>query len=468
MSALVDAGTPSPVQRVRPRRPPPTVLLLFAALLFFFPSEVALAGPLRSNGSPARLVGMVALVLVALELLRGRRGQAAVAPPIVVLLLLYLAQAIFFYGWQTLAGERDPAGLLRELLFSASACGIALYAASRARSITTVHQVLGVVVAGCALSAVVAMTQAVGSPVKWADLVTLPGFDQVSGTGGGGSRFGFRRVVGTASHPIEFGVVLGCCLPLALHLVLHAATQRARRLATVAAALMALALPFALSRGGLICIATAVLVFLTAQPWTVRAATAVLGVLSACGAYVLAPSLSGALVRLFADESTDPSITGRTDDFPIIDAAFNANPWLGGAPLPQGLILDNQWLELLASRGLVGVLAFTLLIGAPLAGLAAAGWRSRRTDPRRASLAAAMAGALCALAVSGGVFDLMSFGQAAMFLFLLVGLSAAVVLPPPGRGEEPQGLARTTFTASPETVTLSSSSVTAPGASTGP
>lgn len=467
MSTVSVPGAALPAQRERRRRPPPAALLVFAAVLFVFPSEVALAGPLRSNGSPARLVGMVALVLVALDLLRGRRERTAVAPPIVVLVLLYLAQATFFYGWRTLGGVQDPAGLLRELLFSASACGIALYAATRARSITTVHEVVGVVVAGCALSALVAMTQAVGSPVRWADLVTLPGFDQVSGTGGGGVRFGFRRVVGTASHPIEYGVVLGCCLPLALHLVLHATARRGRRLAAVAAALMALALPFALSRGGLVCIATAVLVFLAAQPWTVRAATAVLGTLAVCGAYVLAPGLSGALVRLFSGESADPSITGRTDDYPIVDAAFNAAPWLGGSPLPEGLILDNLWLDLLAGRGLVGVLAFVLLIGVPLAGLAAAGWRCRRTDARRASLAAALAGALCALAVSGGVFDLMSFGQAAMFLFLLVGLSAAVVLPPraAGEGHEP---ARTTLTSLPETITLPPSSSTERGASTGP
>lgn len=423
------SATAAPLRRGRRGSRPVTVLVVFAALLFVFPSEVALAGPLRSNGSPARLIGMVAMVLLALDLLRARRERRAVAPPIVVLLLLYLALAVFFYGWVTLAGTRDPAGLLRQLLFSVSACGIGLYAAVRARSLTTVHQVIGVLVAGCALSAAVALTQAVGSPVKWADLVTLPGFDQVSGTGGGGARLGFLRVVGTASHPIEFGVVLGCCLPLALHLVLHAATRRGKQAAAVGAGLMALALPFALSRGGLVCIATAVLIFLLAQPWRVRLATALLGAVAMSGAYVLAPSLSSALVRLFANDGTDSSITGRTDDYPIVDAAFNAAPWLGGSPLPIDLILDNQWLVLLAQRGLLGVTAFAALFLVPIAGLAASAWRSRTADPSRASLATALAGALCALAVSGGVFDLMSFGQAAMLLFLLVGLSAAVVLP---------------------------------------
>lgn len=470
-TAQVGPTAAAPPRRQRRGSRPVTVLLLFAALLFVFPSEVALAGPLRSNGSPARLVGMVALLLLALDLLRARRDRRAVAPPIVVLLLLYLAVAVFFYGWVTLDGTRDPAGLLRQLLFSVSACGIGLYAAVRARTITTVHQVIGVLVAGCALSALVALTQAVGSPVKWADLVTLPGFDQVSSTSGGGSRLGFRRVVGTASHPIEFGVVLGCCLPLALHLVLHAATRRARQAAALGAGLMALALPFALSRGGLVCIATASLIFLLVQPWRVRLATALLGGVALGGAYVLAPNLSSALVRLFADEGTDPSIAGRTSDFPIVDAAFNAAPWLGGSPLPEGLILDNQWLVLLAQRGLLGVVAFAALLAVPVAGLAASAWRSRTTDPVRASLATALAGALCALAISGGVFDLMSFGQAAMLLFLLVGLCAAVVLPPRAEavGAPGQDPARSATTGSPEpTITLPLPSGTERGASTAP
>lgn len=469
----VDPSTAVPPRREKRAARPVTILVLFSALLFVFPSEVALVGPLRSNGSPARLIGMVAMVLLALDLLRARRERAAVAPPIVVLLLLYLVQAVFFYGWVTLDGTHDPAGLLRQLLFSVSACGIGLYAAVRARTITTVHQVIGVLVAGCSLSAVVALTQAVGSPVKWADLVTLPGFDQVSGTGGGGSRLGFLRVVGTASHPIEFGVVLGCCLPLALHLVLHAVTRRARRAAAAGAGLMALALPFALSRGGLVCIATAVVIFLLAQPWRVRLATALMGAVATSSAYVLAPSLSSALVALFSNDATDPSITGRTSDYPIVDAAFNAAPWLGGSPLPPSLILDNQWLSVLAERGLLGVVAFAALFAVPVAGLAASAWRSRTADPVRASLATALAGALCALGVSGGVFDLMSFGQAAMLLFLLVGLSAAVVLPPrndagadPGQDEEP---GRSASTGSPEpAMTLPFPSGTERGASTAP
>ena len=474
MSTIADptlaahASVPTVRQRRRSQAAP--LALAFAALLFVFPSEVAIAGPLRSNGSPARLVGMVAMVLLLLDLLRARRTREVPSSPVVVLVLVYLVQALFFYGWVTLHGQREPADVLRQLLFAVSACGIALYAAVRVTTVRVAQQVAGVLVAGCALSAVVAVTQAVGSPVKWGTLVTLPGFVQVAGISGGDARLGFRRVLGTASHPIEFGVVLGCCLPLAVHLFRHGATRRARQGAGLAAVLMATALPFALSRGGLVCIAVAVLVFLVVQPWTVRVGTALLGAVAVCASFVLAPNLFSALVRLFADDAADPSITGRTDDYPIVDAAFNAAPWLGGAPTPPGLILDNQWLVVLAGRGLVGLAVFAALIALPVAGLLVTAWRVRETDPRRQSLAAALAGALCSLAVSGGVFDLMSFGQAAMLLFLLVGLSAAVVVRP-GRHAQEEGWPRagSASTGRPESAqTLPSPSGTLEGASTAP
>ena len=464
------AGSPVTSLRERRRAQAAPLALAFAAVLFIFPSEVALAGPLRSNGSPVRLVGMVMMVLLILDLLRARRAKAVPSSPIVVLLLLYLVHALFFYGWGTVHGQQNSADALRQLLFAVSACGVALYAAVRVTTVRVAQQVVGVLVVGCSLSAVVALTQAVGSSVKWGTLVTLPGFVQVAGISGGDARLGFRRVLGTASHPIEFGVVLACCLPLAVHLFRHGRSRRERQGAGLAAVLMATALPFALSRGGLVCIAVSVVVFLSVQPWAVRLGTALLGAVAVCASFVLAPNLFSALVRLFSDDATDPSITGRTSDFPIVDAAFNASPWLGGSPLPKGLILDNQWLALLAGRGLVGVAAFALLIALPVAGLLSTAWRVRATDPRRQSLAAALAGALCSLAVSGGIFDLMAFGQAAMLLFLLVGLSVAVVLSPE-RGAQDEGwpLAGSASTERPEpAMTLPSPSGTLDGASTAP
>ena len=454
--------------RVRPTAA--LLVVLLAGLLLVLPSEVAVAGPLRSNGSPVRLLGLVMVVLLGLGMLRRHRGPATAVDPVVAVVLLYLAGQLFFFGWRSLAGA-EPTGTLRDALLSVSGCGVALFAATRVRTVRQLHQVMGALVAGCALSAMVGVAQATHLlDVRWADLVKPPGFDLVASPSTGGERYGLARVAGTASHPIEYGVVLGACLPVALHLALHARSRRSRHAAAAAAGVVALGLPFALSRGGLVCIAVAVLVFLAVQPWTVRLLTALAGLAAGAAAFVLAPTLSSALVRLFADPADDLSIQGRTSDYPLVDAAFSAAPWLGGAPLDVAY-LDNQWLLLLTQRGLVGVALLAALLALPLAGLLATAWRVRSVDRARTSAAAALAGGLAALAVSGGVFDLLSFGQATMLLFLLAGLSVAAHVSPSQAAALARAQAqraRSTSTGSPETITLPPPRATEAGAMTGP
>jgi hypothetical protein len=422
------AGPPAARQRIRSHSAP--LAVAFAALLFVFPSSVVLAGPLKSNGHPLRILGLMTLVVLALDLLRARREDRIALHPTVVLLLLYLAQALFFYGWAAddpTADAEDAAGDLRSLLFTVSACGIALYTATRVTTLRTATGIVAVVVGGCTLNAAVAISQAIGAPFVWARIIALPGLSFVGSVRGVGERAGLVRVVGTAAHPIEFAVVLGCCLPFAVHLALHARTSRGRQFALGGAGLMTLATPFALSRGGLICIAVSVLVFLLAQSWSTRGAALLAGVVAACVSYVLVPSTYRAVVELFTATSDDASIRGRTDDLPLVDAAFEAAPWLGGSPLPPDLILDNQWFGTLVSSGLVGLGALALLFVLPVIDLLATAWRVRRTDRERQSLAAALAGCMLALAVSGAVFDLFAFGTAAMLLFFVIGLSAGVV-----------------------------------------
>ena len=432
-------GLDAPVRRQRVRAHPAPLTVAFAAVLFVFPSSVVLAGPLNSNGHPLRLLGLVALVVLALDLLRRHRGGPPQVQATVVLLLAYVVQAVFFYGWRTLDLDADPAGELRSLLFALSACGMALYTALRVTTLRTVTGVVAVLVAGCSLNAVVGVLQAVGAPLVWARLVALPGFQLVGSARGTGERAGLVRVIGTAGHSIEYAVVLGCCLPLAVHLVLHARTSAGRQLAAGAAVLMGLAIPFALSRGGLVCITVSVVVFLLVQTWGTRLIAAAAAVVAGCTAYVLVPSTYTAVVELFTGVEDDISIQGRTEDLPLVDAAFTAAPWLGGSPLPPGTILDNQWFDVLVSRGLVGATALALLFLVPAVGLLGAAWRLRGTDPERQSMAAALAGCVLATGVSGAVFDLMSFGTAAMLVFLVVGLSAAVVRRGPGSGGEEAG-----------------------------
>lgn len=413
--------------RRRVRSHPAPLAAAAAAALFVFPSSVVLAGPLNSNGHPVRLLGLVAIVVLGLDLLRRRADDRATVHVVVVLLLGYLVHAVFAYGWSSLSVDGDPPGELRTALFAVSACGMALYTALRVTSLRSATGVVAVLVAGCSLNAVIGVLQAVGAPLVWARVVALPGLQLLDSVRGTGERAGLVRVIGTAGHPIEYAVVIGSCLPFAMHLALHARTRGGRQLATSAAALMAISLPFALSRGGLLCVVVSVTVFLTVQAWRIRLTAAAAAAVAACVAYVLVPATYTAVLGLFSGAEDDPSIRGRTDDLPLVDAAFNAAPWLGGSALPPGTILDNQWFGALVNRGLVGVVVLAALFLVPAHGLLVTAWRVRGTDPERQSLAAALAGCVLATAASGAVFDLLSFGTAAMLLFLVVGLSAAVV-----------------------------------------
>lgn len=437
-AGLVSPDLPPPLdgggRRLRVRKEAASLSLLFAAVLLFFPSEVVVAGPLMSNGAPARLIGTVALLLLAADLLNFRKARTTAVSSPVVLLLVYLVGALFLYGWSAFRGDDDSAESMRTLLFAVSSCGIGVYTAVRVRTLATAHRIIGWVVAGCVLSALVGIVQALGAPLIWADVVTLPGMSTAGNSQGLGFRNGMVRIFGTAGHPIEFAVILGCCLPLAIHLGRHSATALARRASYTAAAVMALALPFALSRGGLICIALSMLIFLSMQGWRTRVVTGVAGLVAVAAAYVAVPSTYQAVEALFSNAADDPSVTGRLDDYPLVDAAFNASPWLGGAPLPD-LYLDNQWLVTLTQDGLVGVVFLAALFVVPTLSLVKAARTFRTSDPLRASLAAALAGGVVAIGFSGTVFDLLFFAQVSLLLFLIIGLSAVVCRAPSGTGQ---------------------------------
>lgn len=225
--AQTPLATPPPAARRRrghltaPRHggdahPSMGVVLAFAAVLFVFPTEVAIAGPLRSNGSPVRLLGFLGLALVALGLLTARRRRALVTPdPIVVLVLLYLAQSLFSYG--VTAGRSlsaaQAASSLRAFLVVLAGCGVALAITQAVRTIDQAHLVVGTLLGGAALNAVVGILQSVGIPVYWASIVTLPGMALTAPPATLGTRLEMVRAVGTTSHAIEFAISLAVTIP---------------------------------------------------------------------------------------------------------------------------------------------------------------------------------------------------------------------------------------------------------------
>jgi hypothetical protein len=408
------------------------LVLVFAAVLFIFPTEVVLAGPLKSNGAPVRLLGYGALFLVALGLLRHHPSRAAArANPIVVVLVLYGAQALFIYGLaagRTLSA-REAASSLRAFLIVAAACGISLYITQSVRTLAQTRPVAGVLLAGSVLNAVVGLLQASSVHIQWAKTVLLPGMAFTSPPGNVSERDGLLRALGTTSHPIEFAVCLAVSLPLGIHLSRFSATPNGRLAARLATAVVLCAVPFALSRSGLICILIAVVVYPPFATVGQRTLIALGAVLAPALAVAAAPDIVSVLQRLFGDlsltASQDNSITGRLDDYPIVAQVFASSPWLGGTTGVSNLILDNQWLSFVVSGGLLAVAAYLALFAVPV-------WfcvRASKMRPRsreRSSLAGAVTAGLCATAFSSVTLDTLFFQQSWMLLFVLVGLASAV------------------------------------------
>lgn len=409
------------------------LVLVFCAVLFLFPTEVVLAGPLKSNGAPVRLIGLLALFLVALGFLVRRRTSAreATANPIVVVLVLYAAQSVFSYGLtagRTLS-TAQAASALRALLIVLAACGIALYMTQSVKTLRHTRLVVGVLLAGSVLNAAVGLLQAAGASIRWAYVVLVPGMAFTSPPGGLRERDGFIRAIGTTSHPIEFAVCLAVSLPLAIHLARFAATNNGRVAARFAGLAILAAVPFALSRSGLICILIGLLVYLPFATVGQRGLMLLGAVVAPALAVTAAPEIVAVIQRLFGylslDGSDDNSITGRLDDYPIIQRVFESSPWLGGNTGITDLILDNQWLSFLASGGLVAVLAYAMIFVVPI-------WfcvRSARYRPRsrqRSSLAGAIAAGLAASAFSSLTLDSLFFQQSWMLVFVLIALSSVV------------------------------------------
>jgi O-antigen ligase len=247
-----------------------------------------------------------------------------------------------------------------------------------------------------------------------------------------------NRVVGTARHPIEFGVALAGLFPFALHRAIHARGSTAAWLPTV---LIGLAIPMSVSRSAVIALGVACLVMFLAWPWTWRRRALVIAPLAVVVVRLIAPGLVGTIISLFKHLLVDPSITGRTDDYSVVFELYAEHILLG-----RGLftfvpryyrILDNQLLMLLIEIGLIGLLAALLFFTVGVFSALTA--RRRTPGAREKHLAVAIAAGIAGMVSSHLTFDAWSFPMAAGVSFLLVGMAGAARQaarrPPTGRPE---------------------------------
>lgn len=402
-------------------------LVVYLVLLFLVPARLII-GPLGAPGRPAGLVALGLLLWWVAARLVPSLGVNRRRQPLHVALGFFSAAIVLSYV-VAVATRQLPADQLtgadRGLLSMAAWVGVACVAMDMIRRVESIERLVRVIVGLGAVVAAVGIVQfATGADI--AQALRIPGLTPNAGLAFISERSEFRRVAGTASHPIELGMVLALCVPLALHLAFNATRDRLRWWA--AATLILVAVPMTLSRSAILGLAAGFLVLLPGWSGRRRAAFALVAPVFLVAMRSLIPGLLGTITSLFLHLGVDPSIKGRTEDYGSISEHIASSPWFGrgfATFLPSDFfILDNQYLGSLVETGIVGLAALLLLLVVGFTSARAA--RRHATDPMTRDLAQSLAACVAVAGVGMATFDGFGFPFFAGLFFLLLGCIGAL------------------------------------------
>lgn len=270
--------------------------------------------------------------------------------------------------------------------------------------------------------------------------ITVPGLDLQRDLVGLRERGhgGLFQIASTAFHYIEFSAVMALALPFGIHFARFSESRAVRQVYTLLTLLIAVMIPIALSRTGILAAGVILFAMLPAWDWRVRfnIGVAIAGLVA--GLMVVRPGLVGTIRSLFTAVLTgeDNSIQGRTDDFAAVNDYFSQRPWFGRGPgtfIPTLYrYLDNQWFGTLIESGLVGVAALAGLNITAIA-LARIAWKRATTEVDKHLCAILLAVQVAAI-VCAFTFDSLGFGSYATMVMVLTGATGVMWrLTHPGR-----------------------------------
>lgn len=415
------------------------MLQAFAFALMVFPSDTVI----KAIGAGGYLAAIIAYLLflcyMASLLFRLHNPWHYRSPVRVALGVFWLATlASYSLMQRTLLSTAQLSSADRWLIQLVGISGVILVASEFLRTIEDIHRVLRAFTLG---GAVCGLSAAFQYWFHW-DLTPyirhiLPGFslNQAVGAIAIGSRSGLNRAAGTATDPIEMGVVAGMLLPIAIYLVIYD-HRRAGWKRLIPALCIAIAIPTAISRAALLAAIIGLAVFIVSLPprhkLSVMAAIPVV----LAGIFMGAHRLLGTIANYFMVGTGDSSISHRVDNYPYAMQLIRQAPWFGHGGgtyiaggytnLSVGHILDDQYLDSAIELGAVGVLILTFYLLWPA--LAAIRARGRTTDTQLRDLCAALGGAAFAGVVASATFDSFGFPMFVMAEALVLGLIGAAWL----------------------------------------
>jgi O-antigen ligase len=409
------------------------LLQVFVLMLMLIPADDVVKA-VGADGYPAALISYILMLLWLAGTIFGFHNPLAYRYPVRITVAFFwmVSMASYLFMDHGMLSGVQLASADRWLMQLAGVSGVVFVAAECLRSVDDVIRVLRVLIWGSAVCGVIALLQFKGG-IDLTQYIKIPGISvnaALATNTGIGSRGGLSRVPGTATDPIELGVVAGMLMPLAIYLVMHdhARPKWRRYVACICTAFNG---PASVSRSGVIAVLIACTVYLVSLPAVGRLKgfaiiPPAIGVI-----FVFAHGLIGTLLSYFLAGSSDPSVTHRTNNYPYVEQLVREYPWLGqggGTYIPHSAvnILDNEYLTTAIQLGVLGVIALIfVLLWPPIAALAA---RTRTADPKLRDLCAALAGAGFAATVCSATFDSLSFPMFVNVQALCAGLSGTVWL----------------------------------------
>jgi O-antigen ligase len=408
-----------------------TILTIFVVLLMWIPSRL-IVDALGGAGTPATLVGLVALIWWAYARLVPGTGLAKGYQPIRIVVCIYAAVAVLTYvvAFATrFVTFEEINNADRALIALASFAGIALLGADGIERIDRLEVLLRRLVIVASVVAFFGIVQFftdfdIAAYIKVPGLVANMGLaDEV--------RVGFRRIAVTAFHPIELGVALAMVWPLAIHFALRAVTRRSRLQWWAGMILISVALAMSLSRSAVLGILAASIVI--AVPWSWRrrmnALALLVGFLVALR--ILVPGLVSGLSDLFTGVTDDPSYQARQIRLPTAFSFIHDRPWLGrgyGTLLPDEkyrlVPMDNQLIKTTIETGLIGLAALLILLIVGL--MTARGARRQAAEPATRDLAQTLTASVLAGSLSFYTFDALAYPMVTGMVALLLGSIGAI------------------------------------------
>ncbi|HWF51147.1 MAG TPA: O-antigen ligase family protein [Solirubrobacteraceae bacterium] len=413
--------------RVRPHAV--RILQVYAVAMLVIPSDIAIQA-IGGASFPAGLVGMFAFLVWVMATLFGLHDPRLHKSPIRWVLLAFWVTTLISYALinRSALGVHELKGADRYLMELAMMTGIVFLATECLTTLDDVRRVLRTVVWAGAFCGFVACLQFWLRIDITPVLRKLPGFSVVTDSAGIGGRDSVARAVGTATHPIELGIVAAILLPLAIWLALYDNGDRSALKRWGPVVLIALSGVVSVSRSAILCVAIAVAVLLVAMPARQRVVALSALPVAVAGVFVSAHGLIRALLNLLGLGAADPSIAHRVNNYTYVEEVVRHAPWFG-----QGVgtyiadsnlhILDNQYLKTMIESGLLGALALFGLFFIPMIASLIARHNSR--DPALRLLCAATAAGALAAVVGSGTFDAFSFNMFYAAVALLLGLTGA-------------------------------------------